>query len=542
MSISFKDFVKQNGAIKPKIDPNIQKQADEIKAQQPSFSSQFFGELEKTPKPDYAGAVPRFLEEAGRDDESTSDNPVAHFAENVLGATSSGIGTVFSPLTNMIKGVRDSFFSTDLAKDLVENPKVKNVLTVLADLQNKYSEFAKENPEAARNIENSFVVGSTLLGGKAEKPIYQTAPKVAELAGKGIKTGIEAVGELGMKGIEGVQKAVEVIKSPVKSTLNVIEDIATPIPENVKKVLSNPERAPEVKTKLENYFNQGRKAIEKTGENTPLEIAGKTRLEEAMNSLNEGLKKAGESKRTSLGESGSKSGDISSVKTSFEQGLSERLGTRIDEFGNLVDAQGRRSIISSSPSDLKMVNLMRSKIDSLGHRPTLQKINDVVDSLQGELYKTPMKGAEAINSSTQGFVKSIARELNEIAKELGGDAYKTANQNYSRLIELKENLNSRAGDGYKNAGSIMKRVFSPTDAGIKDLIRSLETETGIPIFEDAVLAKFVMDTLGDQRAMSLLDKGALSSKGWLNKIIEFGLSRVQNPEGKAIRMVEKQIK
>jgi hypothetical protein len=209
----------------------------------------------------------------------------------------------------------------------------------------------------------------------------------------------------------------------------------------------------------------------------------------------------------------------------------------------LTNATGRKSLIANSASDSKMVNLIKSTLDDLGSNPTVQEINDTVDSLQGELYKAPTKGAEAINSNTQGFIKQIVGQLNSAAKEVGGADYAGANDTYSELHKLQTELNIRLGSNMKNAGSIMKRIFSPQDGGTKTLISQLEKETGQPIFHDATLAKFAMDAVGDPRAESLLEQGMKAhSKGFIQSILDYIKGKVENPEGVATRMIQKNIK
>lgn len=92
----------------------------------------------------------------------------------------------------------------------------------------------------------------------------------------------------------------------------------------------------------------------------------------------------------------------------------------------------------------------------------------------------------------------------------------------------------------KNAGAITKRIFSPQDGGVKNLVTKLEEETGQPIFHNATLAKFAMDAVGDPRAQSLLQQGLeAKSKGLTKSVIDYLVKKLANPEAKALRIVGK---
>jgi hypothetical protein len=131
-------------------------------------------------------------------------------------------------------------------------------------------------------------------------------------------------------------------------------------------------------------------------------------------------------------------------------------------------------------------------------------------------------------------------KLNQAAKDVGGEEYTNANADYARLKGLRDDLNKRLGTNMKNAGSIMKRIFSPQDGGVKDLVKNLEQETGQPIFHDATLAKFAMDAVGDPRAQSLLQQGLeAKSKGIVHSTLEYLKSKLEDPEGKALRVIQK---
>lgn len=123
---------------------------------------------------DYAQAPSNFMKEAGRNDASTSQNPIVRVGENALGATASGIGTLFSPITNAIKGYSDFFANSKTGQGIANNPAVGKLLDVFGAGSAKLDSWASQHPEAARNLNNLLTVGLTTAGGEtkaAESPI-----------------------------------------------------------------------------------------------------------------------------------------------------------------------------------------------------------------------------------------------------------------------------------------------------------------------------------------------------------------------------------
>lgn len=131
---------------------------------------------------DYANAPKNFIAEAGRNDSSTSKNPIIRTAENSLGATASGINTVFSPITHLIKGASDYLANSGLGHVIENNPVMGKILDLFGGAQNKLGEWSDQHPEAARNLNNLLTVGLSATG---EKP----ATEALKTTGDAVKTG-----------------------------------------------------------------------------------------------------------------------------------------------------------------------------------------------------------------------------------------------------------------------------------------------------------------------------------------------------------------
>ncbi len=173
---------------------------------------------------DYSKAIPNFIAEAGRDDQSTSKNPIIRTAENALGATASGIGTVFAPITNAIKNVADSVANTakdpiDQNRAIYDNPVVGKILDLFGGANKTMNDWATAHPEAARNLSNALTVGLTAAGGEtksAEKPIGSL---------EGIKnTTIDTTQGILDVGVKAGELA-KTTKQAIKPTLSPIESV-----------------------------------------------------------------------------------------------------------------------------------------------------------------------------------------------------------------------------------------------------------------------------------------------------------------------------
>lgn len=461
------------------------------------------------------------------------------FLNSVLGSATKAVWNMSVP-----KSVSSAIAST--ASTIAQNsPVIRSALDAAGKGIEAYNQWKQTaNPKDVSTMEAFTNFPLAVLNAYGIESSAKAIPSIVEKGGVLADQAVQGAKDLASGAKEG-------LSNMVKYPISAAQDLATPIDKNVMTILQNP--TTETERTLKNMFSQAKNAVSETGSPTPFDVVGKNNFGSAMKSLNQKLTSAGELKDEALKVSGSKPVNLSlgtvdattgktteSVADSFLTDVKEKLGTIFDAKGNLIDAPNRSSVIANSASDTKLVNLVKNTLQKLGSSPTLQQVNDAVDSIQGQIYKSKVLGAEPINGTTEGLVKEAIGKLNNAAKEVGGDSYIKANSDYSRLINLKNDLNARLGNNMKNAGSMMKRIFSPQDGGIKTLVQNLESETGQPIFHDATLAKFAMDAVGDPRAQSLLQQGLeAKSKGIIKSTIDYIQSKLENPEGKAIRVIQK---
>ncbi len=320
----------------------------------------------------------------------------------------------------------------------------------------------------------------------------------------------------------------------------------------------------QVLDRYDTYQKQAQVAKNDYSQSTPLELAG-DKADEALKILNDKLDVHGVKIQNALKDNGGKKVSTIETKNLFDSLLEKKLGSKLGDTneilsgifdkvtgesptgknGDIIDAPGRKSLISQSPSDTKLVKMVNNTLNGLGEKPSLQEVNDAIDAIQGQLYKNNVVGAEPINSRTESVVKQVIGDLNNRAKEVGGDAYKQANADYSRIVEVRNNLNKSLGTDSNKGGAMMKQLFSPAGEKNRNLFSDIKKETGVDLVNEATLARFAMENAGDVRQASLLQQyfqgKALpsSKKGAILYVINAGLDKLQNPNAKARRIISK---
>lgn len=348
-----------------------------------------------------------------------------------------------------------------------------------------------------------------------------------------------------VKPVESIVKpSIEKTKNLVNKTGEKVGDAISPIEKNVQTELtkSSIPKAQRIEN-YDRYINQAEKAKIDNSQSTPLELAG-SRGEEALGKLKEQLNAAGQKKEVVLQKHGEKVVITQPSFQKFGEMLEKRLGTTIDKNNNFIDAKGRKSLVTNSVSDKKLVTKVFDTLRDLGTKPTLQEVNDAIDSIQGELYKGKTVGVEPISGKTEAVVKEVVSDLNNRAKDVGGDAYKQANAEYSTKREIYDTLNKALGVEGNRGAALMKQLFSPSGTMPRKLFTAIKEATGIDLVNEATLAKFAMESVGDMRQASLLNEVLrgnvpLSKSGVVGKAIEYGVNKLQDPIKRGRKIIEK---
>lgn len=395
---------------------------------------------------------------------------------------------------------------------------------------------------------------------EGKKPLYTALAPFAEVP----LAGLEAVGvakgaSQAVKGARaGVQRLTTAASkaqlpqvsmpkgNPLSGLGDRVQKSVSQIDKGTEQVLS---RTPQ--SKIDEYFETAKRAKDDFSVDSPLELAG-NKATEAMDALSAKMKAIGEQKTALTGQLGDvdASKAVQEAKRSLNAILRERVGTQIvREDGAIVlrNAPGRLSKVTDQ-TDRKLIGQVVRLLDRLDQNPTFQRVDDTIDALQSMLYKSAGRNvARPMSKPVEGAIKNVVGELNA---NLGGlsrprglragklSSYEKVNSDYRRLKELRDALSKALGKDSSKGGSLMKRVFSPTDGGTKRMFADIEKETGINLIDEASLARWAMNAVGDDRARNLLEMaGDVSSiRRLVLKGADVALRRGTNPGDVARRL------
>lgn len=293
-------------------------------------------------------------------------------------------------------------------------------------------------------------------------------------------------------------------------------DLVTNLDDKTKTALKR--TPPEL---FKEYVEIGKKAMQSDGNITPLEVVG--------NKVIDALKQV-KSQANSIGNAKSQMMETAKVGYTKVGNIAQKTA---------LDIQKSFSGMKLDASDSKIVKDFQQTLMKLGDNPRLKDVDAAIDLLQDRLYKTGRSNVLEVTDRITGKLRSSIGKLNGQVKDLGGEAYAKANDDYSKAAELVRELNARLGKEGSSAGALVKRLFSPSDARTKELFKQLEKLTNQDFLRDARLAKFIMEALDDSRAFSMLEQIPRSTGGVVEKVIDYGVKKIQDPLKAAERFIKK---
>lgn len=357
------------------------------------------------------------------------------------------------------------------------------------------------------------------LAGKTGEFLTEVLFPVSKLG----KLGIFSKGEKAtMSGLDNLAQKASSLPDELVVNGQKIKDrliqIASKLDEKTKTALS---RTP--KDIFQNVVEQGKKAIADDRVQTPLEVVGE--------SVSNGLKLL----KDKADEVGKLKSAIIKLPEAFEGRGIKEFETQLQSFLN------SRSLIEN---DKGVVKKIVNAFDSLGDSPTKGQVDKFIDFVQDGLYAGEKNLTLPVSNKTTGFLRGLVGKLNsELKTQLPSD-YTKLNDEYAKLINLINEVNTRLGKKGASAGSFVKRLFSPSDARTKVLFDELGKITGQDYFRDARLAKFVMESLGDTRVESLLEQIPKSTTEIFDKMIDFAVKKtgIKDPIKAAEKFIEQNVK
>lgn len=287
---------------------------------------------------------------------------------------------------------------------------------------------------------------------------------------------------------------------------------------------------------------------------TPLEYAG-TRAQEALDTIQRKLDNLGSTKSSIVQQAGVGDKPVGSIVTKFRQELKNFVSKNtIHGPGELIEPPSRVDTATKLPiveydktpiqyqkgssaslvdGDSKLLNNLQSKARVLGNNPTASDVDKFIDYAQDYLYTAGRDLTLPITDQTTSEVRNMIGSLNNDLKAQLPESYRNLNQKYADLVQTRNELNTKLGKEGEKGGALMKRVFSPSDANTKKLFADVKTHTGIDLVNEATLARYVMETMGDSRQASMLQQlnlPKMSPKGMLQFATDLATKKFNTPE------------
>lgn len=365
----------------------------------------------------------------------------------------------------------------------------------------KVGEFVEEHPRAAANIGAAANIVSLPAAGAVAKPVAKVVAKVGEKALEGVEAGLGAVGT-GARAVVGTpKKALSATKSWVQ----------TPIKANVETVLKETPTE-----KFDQYVEIAKRATQNNKNQTPLEFAG-SKAQEALNKIQIQLARTGDEK-----------GEFLKI-----QGIDPYKGKGLTKFKQGI--QSFRNSKTAVEGDSKLMRDVIAEANKLGETPSVGQVDKFVDFVQDRIYTGGRDLTVPVTNETTAALRKLTGELNsDLKKQLPG-TYSELNSEYARLIDIRNELNAKLGAEGEKGGALMKRVFSPSDANTKKLFAEVLDETGIDLVNEATLARYMMDVLGDARQKSMLEQLNISASkptagSVTTRLLDYLVDKANSPE------------
>jgi len=412
-------------------------------------------------------------------------NPFSAGANIAKNVTSS----VLSPVTEAIRPIAEATIAPALNK-ITEKITNKQAVQDFTDMMSKY-------PELSGAIADTIETGLNVAG------IQATAGTAS--------AGLNAAKSIATKGVQQTKNAYDAVKTGAVKYPKEISDKITMGKINQQTQTMLKEAPAE---KFDRYVQSGMKAKQDPRALTPLEEAGET----AVN-MNRIIKE-------DLGNIGKqKSATLEPIKNTTAPNIAS------EQFKKVAPLLQKKL----TTAERKLVNDYLKELKSLGERPTLGSVDATIDKLQATLFERGAVGAIPVTTRVKAIINQSIGELNTslksiVDKTLGSKDYSVLNKSFSNKTKVFKFLNKALGEEGTRGGSLLKRFFSPQDAGTKKLFAFIKKEYGVDLAQDATLAKFVMETLGDTRARSLLQLPPTSPTSLIGKGLDFLEEKLTSPE------------
>ncbi len=444
----------------------------------------------------------------GAADDMSSNDPnkfTKGAIEAPLRTATGGVQAIFAPFTaaaetlihHMPEQPSDIYGTggKSIIGDALKSPQVQ-------EAKQKISDWAKQNPDLSRDIVDAITVGTAALGGGEGKSLLNKP--VSEIASS-VKGGV----------VDTVTGAKNAVTSTAQGVKNTVVSGANKVASKAENLIAEPRKLSvenvlkETPTdKFDTFAAIAKKATENNKNMTPLEYVG-TRAQDALGQIQRKLSTIGRNKNAVINSSAGRT-PVGNIVVRFRQDLSNALKSK-----------------TSVEGDSRLLRIIDSEATKLGANPSASQVDKFIDFVQDSVYAARRDLTVPTTDAVTAMVKNTTGKLNESLKEKLPESYRTLNQQFHDLVDTRDELNIKLGPQGEKGGALMKRVFSPSDANTKNLFADILKETGIDLTNEATLAKYVMETLGDARQMSMLEQlGITTQKPTPSGLIMTGVNKV----------------
>lgn len=399
-------------------------------------------------------------------------------------------------------------------KQFLETPTGQKALEVVGQGMEAYNSWKSEHPVDAANLEAIVNVASLIPIGKGAKIVKEGAEAAVTAGVDVVKEGAEAVVGVGVKAMDATADAARSAVKGVdgKGVSGVIEKVvAKPVPKPVETVLREIPA-----TQFDEYADVARKATLSYKNATPLEMAGK-KAQKALDTVQRKLNAIGTQKGSVMAKAAVGNKPMGNIVVKFRQSLDNFL-------------KGKTAV----EGDSKLIKDVMLEAKRLGDNPAAKDVDKFIDFVQDRIYTGGRDLSVPITDETTASLRKIVGELNESLKSQLPESYRGLNGKYSKIVDIRNELNLKLGKEGEKGGSLMKRVFSPSDARTKELFQEVKDLTGVDLVNEATLARFVMEALGDARQTSLLEQlqlpSSVSPSGFLDYLRNKAVEGFNKPE------------
>jgi hypothetical protein len=426
-------------------------------------------------------------------------------------------GAVFAPMgaaVDAVTGGKISQTFQDIGTASQEKGGIMDFITDIPAVQ----EFATKYPEAGPDFIRAMNLIFLAQANKME-PSISTLP---ERTAAQIKTVTEFPGQV----VSKVDSAFSKLNELETKALNYGKEKIGGISKKVEGAVSQPIEKPVQSSLRETpreqfdiYAKKAQLASESYKNQTPLEYAGE-RAQGALDTIQRKLNNIGQSKNSVMNQASVGTKQLGNIATKFRQEITNYLKTKTGVEG-----------------DTKLFRDVLSEAEKLGSNPRALQVDKFIDFVQDRIYSSTRDLTVPVTPEATAVLRQITGKLNGALKSQLPESYSGLNQKYQTLVEMRNELNMKLGAAGEKGGSLMKRVFSPSDAGTKKLFEAVQKETGIDLVNEATLARYVMETLGDARQMSMLEQLGFpkSPQGVIDWVWNKTIERFNKPEAQLER-------